>query len=623
MLPPSIAGSKRDRQSSQLPPEEKARQRTQKRARTDSLDAASAPVAVQASQHSQGCDYGRNLPHDEISIHNLVPTKLSGIDELSFIASLEAENQANGGWDPSSQYMYSHDIGGNIAVEASWLTDFAMQHTIPKPSHDPYAWLDAPYGPCAVSPPCTDPACDDILPCPEQCDPSACLGDICYDEECLPEHQVNDLCCEQPCPIESKCASFCSGPDCVIPHCDSSNGHVSTTQRYNSQHYDQLTGEFTPFHFQSMQHGCVEPTCLSQDHCHLAHNLDHTAHEHIENHHSFSSIQPSRKGTDYNTPSTASRIPYTFHGQNTHNFDPRPMSSYLHSLGPNWSRFMVHGADGDRHLGSATPELTMSFGNTPATLSPLTSQGSQNSSTQRDNLICRWAHIPHGSALQTAVCNQVFESAEELHQHVEKSHIDSLPREDREGNGFFCHWFACDRLMCRSFQARPKLKRHMQTHTLYKPYTCARCGVQMKTKDAMEKHERTHTGERPYECKVAGCKKIFATSTELKTHMVVHSGEKPHECPICHECFADSSNLSKHKKTHYAPRFVCPEPGCDARTKRWDQMRRHLQTQNHGPPELLTDRKAQEAYKAQLDLKFEDNGDDDSVPVRSSSKVLA
>lgn len=614
MLPPAtVTGNKRDWQDNHLPFDEQAKQRAQKRAKLDTKNGQETIAAeVLDAREQQESELVYDTAPKDLSNHHLGSAPLSGIDSLSFIASLEADNQSNNTWEPSMQYMYSHEIGRNIAVEATWLTDFAMQNTNRKSSHDPYAWTDS-YGACAVSPPCMDPACDDVLPCPEQCDPSACLGDICYDDDCLTEHQIKDLCCEKPCPVESKCASFCSGADCTTLACETPHAHTSAQR---ASIHQNLSGSQR----QHTQQDCIDPNCLTHSNCNASHDHAYANHTHRSSSHDFSFTHPQRKLNNM-TPtssSSSSRMPYSFHGLHANNFDSRSIPAHMHSLGFQWSRFLN---DGDNHTGSSTPELSVTHGTTPATLSPLNSHGSQNSLSQRDNLVCRWCNITPGLASSHTVCDQIFDSAEELHQHVEKSHIDSLPREDREGNGFFCHWNACDRLMCRSFQARPKLKRHMQTHTLYKPYTCARCGVQMKTKDAMEKHERTHTGERPYECKVAGCKKIFATSTELKTHMVVHSGEKPHECPICRECFADSSNLSKHKKTHYAPRFVCPEQGCDARTKRWDQMRRHLQTQNHGPPELLTDRKAQDAYKAQLDLKFEDNGDDDSVQARSCGKA--
>ncbi|KAI9728667.1 MAG: zinc-finger protein [Chrysothrix sp. TS-e1954] len=201
----------------------------------------------------------------------------------------------------------------------------------------------------------------------------------------------------------------------------------------------------------------------------------------------------------------------------------------------------------------------------------------------------------------SAICGQTFCTAPDLHGHVEKAHLDSLAREDTLDNGFLCRWASCDRFLQRSFQARPKLKRHMQTHTLWKPFVCDVCGVQMKTKDAMDKHARTHTGERPYKCEEPGCDKIFATSTELKTHMVVHSGAKPHKCSLCNECFADSSNLSKHRKVHFVGAFRCPE--CGVRMKRWDQMRRHLVTQSHCL-DLVNDPQRQQDYKMQMDQEF-------------------
>lgn len=131
----------------------------------------------------------------------------------------------------------------------------------------------------------------------------------------------------------------------------------------------------------------------------------------------------------------------------------------------------------------------------------------------------------------------------------------------------------------------------------------------MKTKDAMEKHARTHSGERPYACREPGCEKVFATSTELKTHGVVHSGRKPHECPICGEGFADSSNLSKHKKTHFIGMYKCPVSGCTARMKRWDQMRRHMSSQKHGQ-DILHNPGLQRDYKARMEREWRELPDE-------------
>lgn len=61
---------------------------------------------------------------------------------------------------------------------------------------------------------------------------------------------------------------------------------------------------------------------------------------------------------------------------------------------------------------------------------------------------------------------------------------------------------------------------------------------------------RTHTNEKPFMCPEPGCGKTFALQSALTIHMRVHTGEKPFKCPHCEMAFAESSNLSKHVKTH-------------------------------------------------------------------------
>lgn len=62
-------------------------------------------------------------------------------------------------------------------------------------------------------------------------------------------------------------------------------------------------------------------------------------------------------------------------------------------------------------------------------------------------------------------------------------------------------------------------------------------------------------------------------------HQRVHSGLKPLKCPICGKGFSESSNLSKHKRTHEVKgRFTCTAAGCDRNFHRQDQLRRHMKT---------------------------------------------
>ncbi len=69
-------------------------------------------------------------------------------------------------------------------------------------------------------------------------------------------------------------------------------------------------------------------------------------------------------------------------------------------------------------------------------------------------------------------------------------------------------------------------------------------------------------------------------------HQRVHSGHKPLKCPVCGKGFSESSNLSKHKRTHEVKgRFTCTVPGCDRNFHRQDQLRRHMKThQKDGDP---------------------------------------
>src|SRR4051812_49204121 len=85
-------------------------------------------------------------------------------------------------------------------------------------------------------------------------------------------------------------------------------------------------------------------------------------------------------------------------------------------------------------------------------------------------------------------------------------------------------------------------------------------------------------------------------------HQRVHTGAKPLKCPVCGKFFSESSNLSKHKRTHEVKgRFSCTVPGCERNFHRQDQLRRHAKTHQRE-----TDSRHLDMLKAKFEAVFAD-----------------
>ncbi|KAF2018611.1 hypothetical protein BU24DRAFT_363839 [Aaosphaeria arxii CBS 175.79] len=209
---------------------------------------------------------------------------------------------------------------------------------------------------------------------------------------------------------------------------------------------------------------------------------------------------------------------------------------------------------------------------TPGFSFPTTSDIPSDSSSAN---VCKWQLGPN------MICHQVFDTAEALHKHVKSAHVDHCTR-------CFCQWQGCESSE-KDFKQRSKLSRHLLGHAGYRPYACSfkGCNKTFATNQAKDNHERTHTGDRPYVCDRCGY--TTTTHTQLQTHIsALHLNQKPHKCRFCDFTCADSSNLSKHERTHQTLRpYRCPHPACTFKPDcRWENLKRHLRRSGHCP-ELL------------------------------------
>ncbi|KAF1970321.1 hypothetical protein BU23DRAFT_556983 [Bimuria novae-zelandiae CBS 107.79] len=199
---------------------------------------------------------------------------------------------------------------------------------------------------------------------------------------------------------------------------------------------------------------------------------------------------------------------------------------------------------------------------------------------------CKWQHAPG------VLCLSVFPNPESLHKHIKAAHVDNCTQ-------CVCQWENCEASF-KDFKQRSKLSRHLLAHAGHRPYACSfkGCNKTFATNQAKDNHERTHTGERPYVCDRCGY--TTTTHTQLQTHIsALHEGKKPHKCRFCDFSCADSSNLSKHERTHQTLRpYRCPQPGCTFKPDcRWENLKRHLRRSSHCPQLLVDGSEEAKAYR--------------------------
>lgn len=470
-----------------------------------------------------------------------------------------------------------------------------------------YSPCDSPE--CIPGDVCFDPDCDQAHECADQCSHPECSKGTCPETECF----CSKCCVVQPCPLENfgddcqlaHCPELsigsgycpinepCQFTGYAFGHAQlnsfnnylcPSNGHGTPVQSAMDAHSPTATTpalsptNYTPLEsgfnqsspplfpgadgtsFTARDYQChVDTPCCSLtmlpnggqangNQCSPGgwalppQHTGRTIHSHRD---------PSTNGRQHSQisfQSTQWAMPDTSSANSPASYSEYPGTSLNHGLAA-WSHYEPKPDAGvmsaDHHnkldyLASAAQEnlVKSEFDDSNKILSCLSSHGGSVSQTpQPAACVCKWQHM------SGVTCLQAFDSPAALHNHLKAAHVDDCSQ-------CFCQWAGCD--SCdKDFKQRSKLSRHLLGHAGHRPYACTfeGCNKTFATNQAKDNHERTHTGDKPYVCQECGY--TTTTHTQLYTHInALHEKKKKHKCRFCEFTCADSSNLSKHERTH-------------------------------------------------------------------------
>ena len=109
----------------------------------------------------------------------------------------------------------------------------------------------------------------------------------------------------------------------------------------------------------------------------------------------------------------------------------------------------------------------------------------------------------------------------------------------------------------------------------YEPsHQCEVCQKSFYNTSDLTRHMRTHSGVKPYVCPF--CDKRFATKSDLKKHQATHSNERKFKCNICPDerYFKTKGQLRKHLVYHYEPKHSCLH--CNKKCHTLTDLTKHL-----------------------------------------------
>ncbi|XP_069482760.1 zinc finger protein 501-like isoform X2 [Ambystoma mexicanum] len=127
----------------------------------------------------------------------------------------------------------------------------------------------------------------------------------------------------------------------------------------------------------------------------------------------------------------------------------------------------------------------------------------------------------------------------------------------------------------QSFKYERDLLRHLETHSVQRPYKCMECLRCFGKSSDLLLHQRSHQGEKPYRC--PNCGQCFTHSTDLAIHQFKHTDEtsatfertsrnvpreeiKCYQCRLCDRTFTNRKLMEQHERAHKLPKLIqCPK----------------------------------------------------------------
>ncbi|ODN01440.1 putative zinc finger protein [Orchesella cincta] len=137
-----------------------------------------------------------------------------------------------------------------------------------------------------------------------------------------------------------------------------------------------------------------------------------------------------------------------------------------------------------------------------------------------------------------------------------------------------------------------RLQQKLRGHTGEKPYQCEQCLHRFAQSDQLTEHRRMHTGEPLIN--------VILASASLR-HYQKHNGERSYFCKLCDASFRSKGDLSSHDRNVHRKRMVACV-FCEKSYKQRD-LYRHLLTHTREKPYFCKEKGCDKEFALERNLK--------------------